>query len=205
MNMPSSTGGGSGGGGGGISSSNTNSNEHITRDELLCEVICAIADFAVDLAMNVSQKTGRQYTPKILQQQRKRLRRQPSVDDPTKPRKPQTAYTSWCEHIRQKVREKDPSRALQIKDLADMWKHLPEHEKAPWERKANEMKEKYHMDMCAWRSQSVQKTNENMQQGGGGASNIHNSMQNANQMLNVPVASGGYPPHYGQYTIDKNK
>ncbi|OII77923.1 HMG box family protein [Cryptosporidium andersoni] len=123
---------------------------------LLVDIICEIADFSVDLALRVSQRTGTQWRPKVLHQQKqlkRPIQRQP-LEDPNKPKRPHNAYTLWCEHIRQKVREKDPSRSLQIKDLAEMWKNLPEIERAPWERKAQDVKQKYLVDMAAYRTTS---------------------------------------------------
>ncbi|KAH7648662.1 high mobility group (HMG)-box [Cryptosporidium bovis] len=120
-------------------------------DAIIVDILCEFADFFVDLASNVAARTGKMWKPRILLQQKsKRSIRAP--EDPNKPKRPHTAYTLWCEHIRQKVRENDPNRALQMKDLAEMWNSLPEQEKGPWERKAQEFKQKYLAEMAAYRA-----------------------------------------------------
>ncbi|KAH7649261.1 structure-specific recognition 1 [Cryptosporidium bovis] len=123
---------------------------------LLVDIICEVADFSVDLALRISQRTGTQWRPKILnyQKQMKRPITRQHFEDPNKPKRPHNAYTLWCEHIRQKVREKDPTRSLHIKDLAEMWKNLPELERSPWERKAQDVKQKYLVDMATYRTAS---------------------------------------------------
>ncbi|EEA08553.1 high mobility group box domain-containing protein [Cryptosporidium muris RN66] len=120
-------------------------------DAILVDILCEFADFFVDLATSVAARTGKIWKPRILMQQKSKRTLRTS-DDPNKPKRPHTAYTLWCEHIRQKVRENDPNRALQMKDLAEMWNNLPEQEKGPWERKAQEFKQKYLAEMAAYRA-----------------------------------------------------
>lgn len=123
---------------------------------LLVDIICEIADFSVDLALRLSQRTGTQWRPRVLSHNKnfKRPITRLPLEDPNKPKRPHNAYTLWCEHIRQKVREKDPTRSLHIKDLAEMWKNLPEIERSPWERKAQDVKQKYLVDMATYRTSS---------------------------------------------------
>ncbi|TRY50221.1 High mobility group box domain containing protein [Cryptosporidium tyzzeri] len=130
--------------------------ESNSSSNLLVDILCEVADFSVDLALRLSQRTGTQWRPKILNHNKhlkRPITRQP-LEDPNKPKRPHNAYTLWCEHIRQKLREKDPTRSLHIKDLAEMWKNLPELERSPWERKAQDVKQKYLVDMAAYRTTS---------------------------------------------------
>ncbi|KAF7458191.1 Non-histone protein 10 [Cryptosporidium felis] len=136
--------------------SNSRNNSIITSSSLLVDVLCEVADFSVDLALRLSQRTGTQWRPKILnyhKNMKRPITRQP-LENQNKPKRPHNAYTLWCEHIRQKVREKDPTRSLHIKDLAEMWKNLPEMERSPWERKAQDVKQKYLVDMATYRTSS---------------------------------------------------
>ncbi|KAJ1604447.1 hypothetical protein OJ253_3671 [Cryptosporidium canis] len=152
--------------------------ENTTQPNLLADVICEIADFSVDLASRLSQRAGSQWRPRVLNKHLKRPMARVPLEDPNKPKRPHNAYTLWCEHIRQKVREKDPARALQIKDLAEMWKNLPDIEKLPWERKAQDVKQKYLVDMATYRTSSGSPSHP---QASGGTS--PNSMQ---QMSGIP-------------------
>lgn len=124
---------------------------------LLAEIICDVADFTHSLALKVSSRTGLSWTPKALQQPeetgtKKRGPQKRVPKDPNEPRRPLSSYNLWCEHVRKRLKQEEPERALRLAELADMWKALPQFEKTTWEQVAKEKKDSYNQLMEAYKA-----------------------------------------------------
>lgn len=165
--------------------------ENAESEDLMVYVFCSIADFVTDLASMVSQKTGKQWVPKVVAKQKKRQRHADSSNretDRNRPKRPQTSYFLWCDHIRKKMKEKDATRSVTTKDLSEMWKSLPDNEKEPWERKSSEFKEVYCRQMAAYKEQTDMRAHQQQPINSNNAntnSQINNTMNM--QAYNIPV------------------
>merc|ERR1712136_375858 len=75
--------------------------------------------------------------------------------DPGAPKRYMSSYIFFSNDYRPIVREKDPTLTLPevSRCLGIAWKNLTPEQRAPYERKANEDKERYHRDMMVYAAQ----------------------------------------------------
>jgi len=75
--------------------------------------------------------------------------------DPDAPKRYMSSYIFFSNDYRPIVREKDPTLTLPevSRCLGIAWKNLTPEQRAPYERKANEDKERYHRDMMVYAAQ----------------------------------------------------
>lgn len=76
--------------------------------------------------------------------------------DPSEPKRPTTAFFYYTASIREEVKAKNPGKAVGelSKIYGQMWADLSEEEKAPFQQKNEEDKERYAAEMEAWKNKA---------------------------------------------------
>ena len=86
-------------------------------------------------------------------------------EDPNMPKKPLTAYITWSQDNRDKVKAELPELSVTevVKELGKRWKELSPEDKQQYQQKAEEARKKYDEDMTAYRQAHPEKFREETQ------------------------------------------
>uniref|UniRef100_A0A3Q4HGP4 High mobility group box 2a n=1 Tax=Neolamprologus brichardi TaxID=32507 RepID=A0A3Q4HGP4_NEOBR len=80
--------------------------------------------------------------------------------DPNAPKKPPSAFLIFTSEHREKIKEDNPGISITdiSKTCGEMWKKMSTTEKAPYEAKYAKLKEKYEMEVAAYRAKGAKKS-----------------------------------------------
>jgi structure-specific recognition protein 1 len=106
--------------------------------------------------------------------------------DPSKPKKPMTAFMLWLNDNRQRIKSENPSvKVTEVAKIAGQeWRELKNEDKQLYEKKAKSLKDRYELDMDEWKA-------------GGGGDGHKSKSSNPKKSGNSPKKSGNSPKKSG--------
>lgn len=116
------------------------------------KTIAKIAEFAVELAESLHKDLGLEYSgPTPVAAKKVGKKRARIEKDPNEPKRPVTSYMLYSAFLRDDAKSKGEAMPA-MKEIADMWNKLDEHEKEKYNKEAQAQKDIYDKQMIDFKA-----------------------------------------------------